>query len=341
MRAPLPALVLAIPLFAGGAAFGAEPSTNAEVERSIEQITEPPPYDWLRGPRLDARDGIEDLDDRPPRGEGRETRPARERPDSSESCDYEPQPRDDGKPDAPDRAPPEGEGCSSGPAPGGEVEPGGGAGGVESGGGGCGGDGSGPGCACDRGLGDCGCDRALGDCGCGDAVGAPTGCGGLGAAGAGVGYVLGAVALGLIVFLVVRAILRRDKSGPDEEIGEAVEMTSPEEMRVSEVAALPAVTMMDRAAQAAMIGDYRTAVGWAYLAGISSLHRAGFTDLHISTTNMAIISSTRRKGGPHEPTARLVRVFEELFFGGREPVLGHWEECRKIVEEELIDEPAH
>jgi hypothetical protein len=112
-------------------------------------------------------------------------------------------------------------------------------------------------------------------------------------------------------------------------------------MRVSEVAALPADTMMDRAAEAAMMGDYRTAVGWAYLAGISLLHRAGFTDLHVSTTNLAIISSTRRKGGPHEPAARLMRVFEELFFGGRKPAMGHWEECRRIVKEELDHEPAH
>lgn len=332
MRCFIPSLAVAISIANAGAALGAEPSTNSEVERNIDRITEPPPYDWLRGPRPEARDGVDDPGDRPARGDRRKPRPARNQPESSESCDYEPQQQDDGKPDVPDRAPPEGEGCSSGPAPGGGVETGGGSGGVESGGGGCGGDGSGS---------ACGCDRTIGDCGCGDTVGSPPGCGGLGAAGAGIGYVLGAVALGLIVFLVVRAILRRDKSRPDEEIGEQVEMTSPEEMRVSEVAALPAVTMMDRAAQAAMMGDYRTAVGWAYLAGISSLHRAGFTDLHLSTTNLAIITSTRRNGGPHEPTSRLVRVFEELFFGGREPKLGHWEECRKIVEEELIDEPAH
>jgi len=338
MRAIVASSVGAVAVFTVVLAIAGEPSTNQDVERNIDQITEPPPYDWLRGPKPDFDKGRGEPFGRPDRGDRGSGKPRPERPEQSERCDYQPpEQQDDGKPDVPDRAPPEGEGCSSGPTPGGEVQSGAP---PDTGSGGCGGDGQ-PGCGCDRALGDCGCDRAIGDCGCGDGIGSSPGCGGLGAAGTGLGYVLAAVALGLIVFLVVRAILRRDKSRGDEEIGEEVEVTSPEEMRVSEVAALPAATMMDRAAEAAMMGDYRTAVGWAYLAGISSLHRSGFTDLHVSTTNLAIIASTRSKGGPHEPTSRLVRVFEELFFGGREPVLGHWEECRRIVEEELVDEPAH
>lgn len=320
--------------FTAATALAGEPSTNQEVERSIEEITKPPPYDWLRGPRLDARAGPGERADRPVREEGREPRPRRQRPEQGDSCGYEPEQQGDGKPgssDVPDRPRPEGEGCSSGPAPGGEVE-------TVPQGGSAGGDGAG--CGCDRALGDCGCDRTLGDCGCDRAVGSAPSCGGLAGAGAGLGYVLGAVALGLIVFLVVRAILRRDKSRGDDSIETDVDAASPEDLRVSEVAAMPAVTMMDRAAQAAMMGDYRTAVGWAYLAGISSLHRAGFTDLRVSTSNLAIVSSTRHRGGPHEQTSRLIRVFEELFFGGREAKMGHWEECRKIVQEELIHEPA-
>lgn len=314
------------------AALAGEPPSNQEVERSIDEITKPPPYDWLRGPRTEGLAGRGQPVDRAGRGPGRDPRPPRERPEQGDSCSYEPEPQgggETGRPDVPDRPRPEGEGCSSGPAPGGEVETQDGPGSL-----------AGEGCGCDRAMGDCGCDRTVGDCGCDRAVGSSPSCAGLGGAGAGLGYVLGAVALGLIVFLVVRAILRRDRSHKDDSIETDINATSPEDLRVSEVAAMPAATMMDRAAQAAMIGDYRTAVGWAYLAGISSLHRAGFTDLHVSTTNLAIVSSTRRRGGPHEPTSRLIRVFEELFFGGREAEMGHWEECRRIVQEELIHEPA-
>jgi len=327
-RVLLSALALALASIPASVAVAGDPSSNEQVERSIDEITEPPPYDWLRGPKPEAGAESGEPRGRPLRGKGSPPRSPRERPGQGDSCGYEPQPQDDGKPDVPDRPRPQGEGCSAGPATGGDVETGSG---PETGG---------PDCGCEPTVGDCGCDRSIGDCGCGEGVGSSPGCGGLGAVGSGLGYVLGAVALGLIVFLVVRAILRRDKSRADEEIGEDALLTSPEEMRVSEVAALPAATMMERAAQAAMLGDYRTAVGWAYLAGISSLHRAGFTDLRISTTNMAIVASTRRHGGPHEPAARLVRVFEELFFGGREPRIAHWEECRAIVERELGDAPA-
>jgi hypothetical protein len=36
-----------------------------------------------------------------------------------------------------------------------------------------------------------------------------------------------------------------------------------------------------------------------------------------------------------------VRIFEELFFGGREPAYEHWRECRAIVEQELGPQAAH
>lgn len=330
MRRSLPALLLgsALALVATRIA-GEELPSNKEVERSIDEITHPPDYDWLRAPRSEstARRGKQR-----DRGEARKegsSRARRSRSEGSDACGYEPQ-EQDGKPKRDDRAPPEGEGCSSGPTPGGEVpsEP---VSGAEPSGGDCG---------CEPTIGDCGCDRTPGDCACDRAVGSPPGCGGVGAAGTGLGYVLGAVALGLIVFLVVRAILRRDKSQKDAGITIDDQETGPEEMRVSEVAAMPAETMMDRAIRAAAEGDFRTAVGWAYLAGISSLHRAGFTDLRVSTTNMAIISSTRRRGGPHGPAERLIRVFEELFFGGRPAQQAHWEQCRIIVEQELVHATA-
>jgi hypothetical protein len=311
--------------------------SNQDVENNIEEITKPPDYDWLRGPRVDRSAGKGRPGDRPPRTTKKPSPVRQERAEGRDSCGYEPE-QQGGPGDGPaprDRPLPEGEGCGSGPAPGGGEVP------SETGGGGCGGDSPGGGCGAEGALGDCGCDKTIGDCGCDRVGGSPASCGGLGAVGSGLGYVLGVVALGLIVFLIVRAILRRDRSSKDEGLDEGADIEAPEEMRVSEVAAMPAETMMERAARAAAEGDYRTAVGWSYLAGIASLHQAGFADLKISTTNLAIVSSTKRKGGPHGAAARLIRVFEELFFGGREALLAHWEECRRIVEKELVLEPAH
>ncbi|MBW2277063.1 MAG: hypothetical protein JRF63_06190, partial [Deltaproteobacteria bacterium] len=87
-------------------ATAGEPSTNQEVERNIDQITEPPPYDWLRGPKSDDLSGDGKPFDPAGRGDGRPGQPRRKRPKQSERCDYQPQEQDDGKPDVPDRAPP-------------------------------------------------------------------------------------------------------------------------------------------------------------------------------------------------------------------------------------------
>jgi hypothetical protein len=156
-----------------------------------------------------------------------------------------------------------------------------------------------------------------------------------------VGYLLGALALGLLVLLVVRAILRRERAGRDSQVDLVAGAASPEEVRVSRVAHVPAETMLDKARAAAARGDYRQAVGWAYLAGLAALHRGGFVDLGISTTNLGIVDETRRRGGPHGPAARLVRIFEDLFFGARAATEDHWRECRRIAEEELGTLPAH
>ncbi len=187
-----------------------------------------------------------------------------------------------------------------------------------SGGGGCGG-----GCGSSPGTG----------CGCGDAIGSCN-CGALGGMATPFGYLLAAVALGLIIFLIARAIMAREKR-MDQDIMDIEGPIDPRAVRISEVSAYSADTMMERAMQAAANGDFKTAVGWAYLSGISRLHRAGYTALDHSTTNWTIVASTKKKKGPHEAAGRLMRVFEDLFFGAREPREEHWRQCAKIVEEEL------
>jgi hypothetical protein len=140
--------------------------------------------------------------------------------------------------------------------------------------------------------------------------------------------------LALIVFFIVRAIVRRDKHAVDA-VAAIDDGGRPEEVRLSRIASVPAATMMERAAAAAGAGDFKTAVGWAYLAGISNVHEAGFTPLDQATTNWTIVENTRRRQGPHTAVASLVRVFEDLFFGGRSAEVKHWEAARRIVEVEL------
>jgi hypothetical protein len=283
-----------------------DPPTNDQVGRQVDEITKPPDYDWLRGPEQGAGEAGGQKR-KPGAGAARARRGDQPRPD--DGCDYSPKPQGD------DRKPankPEGHGgCGGGPAPGAQ---GGGTAGTPPGG---------PGCGCDAPAPDCGCDRAIGSCGC------P----GVGGAVGSLGYLLGAAVLALIVFFVVRAILRRDK--PADAAIAVADGGRPEEVRLSRIPAVPAATMMERAAAAAAAGDFRTAVGWAYLAGISNVHAAGFTPLDQSTTNWTIVEHTRRRQGPHAAVASLVRVFEDLFFGGRSAEARHWEAARRIVEVEL------
>ncbi len=305
------------------AAGGEGAPTNEEVGRNIEEITEPPEYDWLRRPSREGSDGA-GSDAKPNRAKHPEPRRSS---DQDGSCDFGP-PRREGKrgPDDPPRLPEQGQGCGGVPSGGGPSEPGSPSerGGCSRSGAGCGADpegccpGSSPGAGCSSGPGGCG------------------GCGGAGAVLTPLGYIVAATGLALLVFLVARAILRRGEGGEGER---AIQPAGgePEEVRVSQVADLASETLMDKAARAAAEGRFRAAVGWSYLAGLSMLHRGGFADLRRSTTNLELVDSTRRRGGPHLAATRLVRVFEDVFFGDRPAGEAQWAECRSIVEEKLAD----
>lgn len=306
------AACLAAALLAPGAIAG-EPS-NDQVEGHIDEITRGPEYDWLRDPGRPAGEAGEG-------GGGAKggRRGPREGSDSGGGCGYEP---GGSRPEPRDGERPGGDGCGAGASPGA--------------GGGSAPAGSGSGCSGSPGGAGCGCDRTVGacDCGPGPASIASCGCGGVGAFGSTLGYLVGGIALALLVFLVARWILHRE--GPASvDADEEAEVGSPEDLRPSQVAAVPADLMMSRARDAAAAGDYRAAVGWSYLAALASLHRAGQVDLTRSTTNLGIVESTRRRGGPHEAVSKLVRVFEDLFFGGRAALEPHWVECRRIVEVDL------
>ncbi|MFO8072539.1 MAG: DUF4129 domain-containing protein [Polyangia bacterium] len=310
-----------LPLEARG---GGDAPANEDVGRSIDEITEPPDYDWLR--RSDER-GSGGSKEVSPRTEGERPAPKRHAGEDG-SCDFEPSRREKERgPGEPLQLPERGRGCGGVPSGGGPSEPGSPAeeGGCSRGGSGCGADpegccpGSSPGEGCSRGAGG----------GCG-------GCGGAGAVLTPLGYIVAAAGLALLVFLVARAILRRGESGEGERTIEAGG-GEPEDVRVSQVADLASETLMDKAARAAAEGRFRAAVGWSYLAGLSMLHRGGFADLRQSTTNLELVDSTRRRGGPHLAAARLVRVFEDVFFGDRPAGEEQWSECRSIVEEKLAD----
>jgi hypothetical protein len=306
---PLRALaaLVSLGLLAPTISAGDRPS-NEQVGRQVDEITKPPDYDWLRQPKQGTGHG------EPAGQRAGEARPAVRpgaKPGRDQGCDYGPKPQEEDR--QPANKPVGSGGCGGGPAPG---SPGGGVASPPP---------SAPGCGCDVPAPNCGCDRAVGSCG---------GCPGFGASVAPLGYLLGAAALALIVFFIVRAIVRRDTHA-DDAIAATVDGGGLEEVRLSRIASVPAATMMERAAAAAAVGDFKTAVGWAYLAGISNVHEAGFTPLDQATTNWTIVENTRRRQGPHAALASLVRVFEDLYFGGRSAEARHWDAARRIVEEEL------
>ena len=306
---PLRALAALVALSLLAPTISAEDKpTNDQIDRQVDEITRPPDYDWLRQP---GQGGVQGEPTSRRTGKARSGGRRAEQPQRDQGCDYGPKPQEK------DRQPankPEGSGgCGGGPAPG------------SQGGGTAGAPPSSPDCGCDTPAPDCGCDRAIGSCG---------GCPGIGASVAPLGYLLGAAALALLVFFVVRAIVRRDRR-PDAVIAAIGDGGSPEDVRLSRLDLVPAATMMERAAAAAAAGDFKIAVGWAYLTGISNVHEAGFTSLEQSTTNWTIVENTRRRQGPHAAVASLVRVFEDLFFGGRQAEARHWDAARRIVEVEL------
>ncbi len=191
-----------------------------------------------------------------------------------------------------------------------------------------------PGCDNDNTPGSCDCEETVGKC---DAGSTPGSCQfrGFSGIGSSLGYALAGLLLAAIIFFVVSAILSRDRTNAVVVPTNEEEISSPEEMRLTQVPATSTEKMMQLAEDSAERGDFKQAVGWTYLAGIGSLHRAGQIDLRLSTTNLEIVETVRSKGGPHSSTGHLVRIFEDLFFGEREPTSEHWYACRKIVEEEF------
>ncbi len=174
---------------------------------------------------------------------------------------------------------------------------------------------------------DCSCAPDFGRC---DAP-VPGNCGHCvpGAAGLSTGgWILGALLLCLLVFVLVRYLLRR------REVPDAVAAVAAmeEEVRVSRVDAVEPDALLLRASAYADEGDFRRAVWCAYLSGISMLARKGFVDLDRATSNWTIVRMTRKRNGPHQAAAQLVSRFEELFFGDVTPTREHWETCRRILE---------
>jgi Domain of unknown function (DUF4129) len=139
--------------------------------------------------------------------------------------------------------------------------------------------------------------------------------------------------LAALIFFIAMAVLRADRTAPIEQA--FIQNETPESLRTSRIPETPLEQMMALAREAALNGDYKTAVGWSYLAGIGQLHRSGYVDLRRSTTNFEIVDSVRRSQGPQGATEQLVDIFEELFFGAHAPTPEHWKACKQIVEVDL------
>ncbi len=299
-----PALLAAICLALIAAPRPVKPeSTNDEVDRRVDEITRSPDYDWLRSQDAAGQNGSTP--------EGGDPEPGGKRSpigkNKDPGCGYHraKQPQSPPKEREAPRGKPSGD-CGGGVAPRPPSE-------------------GGEGCDCGPAFDACECSRALGSCNCAFP-------GNLGAA---LGYLLGGLVLALLVFFVVWIIARRASSGEDAQTATLTKDTDPERVSLSKLPQAPLEQMLQRAEAAARRGDFKRAVGWCYLGGIGRLHRAGLIDLRRSTTNLEIVESVRKKNGPHGQTARLIRVFEDIYFGDRQPTEAHWLESRRIAGEDL------
>lgn len=280
---------------------------NAQIEQDLDRITAAPDYHWLK------------------RQQEPEANPHSSGPVSIDESEKNARSRLSEDPDAD---------CGYGPAP--QDKPDKGQPADRGQGGGCGE--ANPGSGSDEGG---GCQRRVGpSCeGCGPSTGCQWG-GGLPACGcAGVGtmtgYMLGGLFLAVLLVLLLLAVARRSGRTPLSVQSLDLDEARPQDVRISQLPEAPLDTMLRRAEAAAAAGDYRTAVGWCYLAGLSVLHRLGRIDLRRSTTNFEIVETVRRRGGNYEATKSLVRIFEDIFFGARTAVQAHYLSCREIVENQL------
>ncbi|MCU0662006.1 MAG: DUF4129 domain-containing protein [Myxococcota bacterium] len=279
---------------------------NGHIEKDLERITSAPDYDWLRRkhePSLDrgSRGPVSE--------EGNEGDASSGLPDDSvEDCGYGPAPQD-----KLDKRHSEEEGQ----------------------GGGCGK--ATPGSGSDKGG---GCERRTQSCeGCGPSPtchwgpGLPAcGCAGVGTV---TGYMLAGLLVTVLLLMLLYSLSRRSLRRPATVHSLDLDEARPQDVRISELPEAPLDTMLNRADEAAAEGDYKTAVGWCYLAGLAALHRLGRIDLRRSATNMEFLETVRRRGGNFEAARSLVRTFEDLFFGGRSARQEHYFECKEIVEKRL------
>jgi hypothetical protein len=151
-----------------------------------------------------------------------------------------------------------------------------------------------------------------------------------------IGYLLFGLFVAFLLGVIVWALLKRETAPVVMSELDVDTIASPGDLRPSQVPRYSVEAMMARARKAAGEKDYKNAVGFAYLAGIDHLHRVGVVDLRRSTTNLQIVDAAVKANGLHRPTATLVRIFEDLFFGEKTPLETHWDACRRIVEEELV-----
>ncbi|MBN2343106.1 MAG: DUF4129 domain-containing protein [Deltaproteobacteria bacterium] len=183
-----------------------------------------------------------------------------------------------------------------------------------------------PDCDCAPDLGNCACDPVIGNCGA---------CAPSASTMVPIGYAVGIAALLLIIFFVVKALIRQlpEADTPLEEVDEEIE---PDHIRVSRIHQWNADDLLSRAREAAVRGDFKAAVGFIYLSAISALSKNGYVALERSTTNWHIVQQTRTNGGPTQAVDRVIRHFEDLFFGNREATRERYDDCLLLVETDLL-----
>lgn len=300
----------------------ADSPSNSQVESQIDEIIQAPEYDWLKGQKPSVKKGSAKKNSSP--------RPTSRSPRKKQSdCGYEPTPGD-----KTDKGTAQEGSCNYKPN-GNNTEDDfkdvNSEGNVT--GGGCTGcrPSSTPKCDCGPTLNrlNCACAPTIGNCGgLSSGMAAPF------------GIIMGIVVIFLIIFFVTKAIIERDRPSDNSQLIQPAPLDAPDKIRLSQISAFKEETLMDKAYRAAAEQNYKAAVGWCYLAGLSNLNRFGYITLTRFITNRIILTHIKKNQGPADNAAHLIRHFEELFFGSRPPSEQRWLECKTIVEESLAKAPS-
>lgn len=150
------------------------------------------------------------------------------------------------------------------------------------------------------------------------------------------GWVVAAIVIAVMLFLVVRGIIAlvawyqdRERDLGGESAGPAVEDPLEPDRSPGE---FPADVYVAKARELAAAGRFREAVAHLLLGGMSYLERAGLVRYRKGLTHRDYVRAVRPQQQYYRAMRQMVRVYEPLGFGRRTPASSHFEQSLAAYE---------